>query len=95
MTSGFFPSAREYSILYGLSERRQALLPGHAVVMHPGPMVRGMEISFSVADSAQSAVLQQVSNGVDVRMAVLFHLLVGSADEPLARRAQGEVAVTP
>jgi aspartate carbamoyltransferase catalytic subunit len=78
MTGGFFPSAREYSILYGLSERRQALLPGHAVVLHPGPMVRGMEISFSVADSPQSAVLQQVSNGVHVRMAVLFHLLVGS-----------------
>jgi aspartate carbamoyltransferase catalytic subunit len=78
MTGGFFPSAREYSILYGLSERRQALLPGHAVVLHPGPMVRGMEISFSVADSTQSAVLQQVSNGVHVRMAVLFHLLVGS-----------------
>jgi aspartate carbamoyltransferase catalytic subunit len=78
MTGGFFPSAREYSILYGLSERRQAMLPGHAVVLHPGPMVRGMEISFSVADSAQSAVLQQVSNGVHVRMAVLFHLLVGA-----------------
>jgi aspartate carbamoyltransferase catalytic subunit len=78
MTGGFFPSAREYSVLYGLSERRQALLPGHAVVLHPGPMVRGMEISFAVADSPQSAVLQQVSNGVHVRMAVLFHLLVGS-----------------
>ena len=78
MTGGFFPSAREYSILYGLSERRQAMLPGHAVVLHPGPMVRGMEISFSVADSAQSAVLQQVSNGVHVRMAVLFHLLIGA-----------------
>jgi aspartate carbamoyltransferase catalytic subunit len=78
MTGGFFPSAREYSILYGLSERRQTMLPGHAVVLHPGPMVRGMEISFSVADSAQSAVLQQVQNGVHVRMAVLFHLLVGA-----------------
>jgi aspartate carbamoyltransferase catalytic subunit len=78
MTGGFFPSAREYSVLYGLSERRQALLPGHAVVLHPGPMLRGMEISFSVADSTQSAVLQQVSNGVHVRMAVLFHLLVGA-----------------
>ena len=78
MNGGFFPSAREYSVLYGLSDRRQALLPGHAVVMHPGPMLRGMEISFSVADSTQSAVLQQVSNGVHVRMAVLFHLLVGT-----------------
>ena len=78
MTGGFFPSSREYSVLYGLSDRRQALLPGHAVVLHPGPMLRGMEISFSVADSTQSAVLQQVSNGVHVRMAVLFHLLVGA-----------------
>jgi aspartate carbamoyltransferase catalytic subunit len=79
MNGGFFPSAREYSVLYGLSERRQAMLPGHAVVLHPGPMLRGMEIVSSVADSTQSAVLQQVTNGVHVRMAVLFHLLVGTA----------------
>ncbi|HVQ98953.1 MAG TPA: aspartate carbamoyltransferase catalytic subunit [Mycobacterium sp.] len=79
MTGGFFPSAREYSVLYGLSGRRQALLPAHAVVLHPGPMLRGMEISSSVADSSQSAVLQQVSNGVHVRMAVLFHVLLGTA----------------
>jgi len=65
-------------VLYGLSEKRQAMLPGNAVVLHPGPMVRGMEIAFAVADSTQSAVLQQVSNGVHVRMAVLFHLLVGA-----------------
>jgi aspartate carbamoyltransferase catalytic subunit len=78
MNGGFFPSVREYSSLYGLSGRRQALLPGHAVVLHPGPMLRGMEIASSVADSSQSAVLQQVSNGVHVRMAVLFHVLVGT-----------------
>jgi aspartate carbamoyltransferase catalytic subunit len=52
-----------------------------------------MEISFSVADSPQSAVLQQVSNGVHVRMAVLFHLLVGAGDEPLGRRAEDGAAV--
>ena len=80
MHGGFFPSEREYSLRYGLSDRRQALLGEHAVVLHPGPMLRGMEIAFSVPDSSQSAVLQQVSNGVHVRMAVLFHLLVG-ADE--------------
>lgn len=84
MTGGFFPSAREYSVLYGLSDKRQALLPGHAVVLHPGPMLRGMEIAHSVADSPQSAVLQQVSNGVHVRMAVLFHLLVGADAEAVA-----------
>ncbi|MFF0144272.1 aspartate carbamoyltransferase [Amycolatopsis sulphurea] len=71
----FFPSAREYSISYGLSERRQALLPEHAVVLHPGPMLRGMEIAHAVADSPASAVTEQVRNGVHVRMAVLYHLL--------------------
>ena len=81
MNGGFFPSAREYSVTYGMSEKRQALLPGHAVVLHPGPMLRGMEIASSVADSAQAAVLQQVTNGVHVRMAVLFHLLIGT-DQP-------------
>jgi aspartate carbamoyltransferase catalytic subunit len=84
MTGGFFPSAREYSVRYGLSEKRQALLPGNAVVLHPGPMLRGMEISSSVADSTQSAVLQQVSNGVHIRMAVLFHLLVGAGQEAIS-----------
>lgn len=84
MTGGFFPSTREYSVRYGLSEKRQALLSGDAVVLHPGPMLRGMEIAYSVADSPQSAVLQQVSNGVHVRMAVLFHLLVGSEQEAIS-----------
>ncbi|MDT5214772.1 MAG: aspartate carbamoyltransferase catalytic subunit [Mycobacterium sp.] len=84
MNGGFFPSAREYSVLYGLSEKRQAQLPNNAVVLHPGPMLRGMEISSSVADSSQSAVLQQVSNGVHVRMAVLFHLLVGAEREAIS-----------
>ncbi|WP_415974746.1 aspartate carbamoyltransferase catalytic subunit [Rhodococcus sp. 077-4] len=78
MNGGFFPSAREYSITYGLSQRRLELLPEHAVVLHPGPMLRGMEIASSVADSPKTAVLQQVTNGVHVRMAVLFRLLVGS-----------------
>jgi aspartate carbamoyltransferase catalytic subunit len=84
MNGGFFPSAREYSVRYGLSEKRQALLADSAVVLHPGPMLRGMEISSSVADSSQSAVLQQVSNGVHVRMAVLFHLLVGAEQEAIS-----------
>lgn len=78
MNGGFFPSAREYSIRYGLNATRAGLLPDHAVVLHPGPMLRGMEIGFPVADAPQSAVLQQVSNGVHVRMAVLFRLLVGT-----------------
>jgi len=78
MHGGFFPSAREYSVRYGLSERRMALLGEHAVVLHPGPMVRGMEIASAVADSPRAAVLAQVRNGVHIRMAVLYQLLAGS-----------------
>jgi aspartate carbamoyltransferase catalytic subunit len=81
MRGGFFPSAREYAIGYGLSERRLGMLPEHAVVLHPGPMVRGMEISPAVADSPRAAVLQQVRNGVHVRMAVLYHLLAGAPED--------------
>ncbi|MBY8848122.1 aspartate carbamoyltransferase catalytic subunit [Saccharothrix longispora] len=71
----FFPSAREYSIAYGLNDNRLGLLPEHAVVLHPGPMLRGMEIASSVADSPRAAITDQVRNGVHVRMAVLYHLL--------------------
>lgn len=80
MNGGFFPSPREYSITYGLNEKRMGLLADHAVVLHPGPMLRGMEIASSVADSPRTAVLQQVTNGVHVRMAVLFRLLVGTEE---------------
>ncbi len=79
MRGGFFPSAREYSIAYGLNEARLAKLPEHAVVLHPGPMLRGMEIAPSVADSPRATINDQVRNGVHVRMAVLYHLL--AADE--------------
>ena len=81
MHGAFFPSAREYSIAYGLSEARLRLLPEHAVVLHPGPMLRGMEIASAVADSASSAITEQVRNGVHVRMAVLYHLLAGDGAE--------------
>ncbi|KEI44795.1 aspartate carbamoyltransferase catalytic subunit [Saccharopolyspora rectivirgula] len=77
MHGAFFPSAREYSVAYGLNEDRLRLLPEHAVVLHPGPMMRGMEIAPSVADSPRAAITQQVNNGVHVRMAVLYHLLAG------------------
>ncbi|WP_019927030.1 aspartate carbamoyltransferase catalytic subunit [Nocardia sp. BMG111209] len=80
MNGGFFPSAREYSIRYGLNERRLALLSEDAVVLHPGPMLRGMEIASAVADSPKAAVLQQVNNGVHMRMAVLFRLLAGAEE---------------
>jgi aspartate carbamoyltransferase catalytic subunit len=82
MHGGFFPSAREYAISYGLTEARLGLLPDHAVVLHPGPMLRGMEIAHSVADSPRAAITEQVRNGVHVRMAVLYHLLAAQEEQP-------------
>jgi aspartate carbamoyltransferase catalytic subunit len=78
MNAAFFPTAREYSRRYGLDGRRMATLQDHTIVMHPGPMVRGMEITADVADSARSVIVEQVTNGVAVRMAVLYLLLSGS-----------------
>jgi aspartate carbamoyltransferase catalytic subunit len=80
MHGAFFPSAREYSISYGLNENRLRMLPEHAVVLHPGPMLRGMEISAAVADSPRAAITSQVRNGVHIRMAVLYHLLAGQGE---------------
>jgi aspartate carbamoyltransferase catalytic subunit len=77
MDAAFFPSAREYSRRYGLDADRMARLPGHAIVMHPGPMNRGLEITAEVADAARSVIVEQVTNGVSVRMAVLYLLLSG------------------
>jgi len=78
MDAAFFPSAREYSRRYGLDNDRMALLPEHAIVMHPGPMNRGLEITAEVADAGRSVIVEQVTNGVSVRMAVLYLLLGGS-----------------
>jgi aspartate carbamoyltransferase catalytic subunit len=78
MDQAYFPSAREYARRYGLDALRMRRLPGHAVVMHPGPMNRGMEIAPEVADSARSTIVEQVANGVSVRMAVLYLMLGGS-----------------
>jgi aspartate carbamoyltransferase catalytic subunit len=80
MHGGFFPSAREYATSYGLTETRLGLLPDHAVVLHPGPMLRGMEIANSVADSPRAAITEQVRNGVHVRMAVLYQLLAAQQE---------------
>ena len=77
MNAAFFPSAREYSRRYGLDVPRMATLPDHALVMHPGPMNRGMEIAADVADAERSVIVDQVTNGVHVRMAVLYLLLGG------------------
>ena len=75
MNDAFFPTANEYARLYGLDERRLGLMPEHAIVMHPGPMNRGMEIAARVADSPRATITEQVANGVWVRMAVLYLLL--------------------
>ncbi len=82
MNAAYFPSVREYSRRYGLDAARMAMLPEHAVVMHPGPMNRGVEIAAEVADSARSTIVEQVANGVSVRMAVLYLLLGGAEGQP-------------
>jgi aspartate carbamoyltransferase catalytic subunit len=81
MTAAFFPTVREYRRRYGLDTGRMALLPEHAIVMHPGPMNRGVEIAAEVADSPRSTIVAQVANGVTVRMAVLYLMLGGAAEE--------------
>jgi len=78
MADSFFPSEREYSRGYGLDLTRLNSLSSNSIVMHPGPMNRGLEISAESADSHKSVVLAQVSNGVLVRMAVLYQLLGGA-----------------
>ncbi|MFC4051400.1 aspartate carbamoyltransferase catalytic subunit [Actinomadura syzygii] len=78
MNAAYFPSVREYSRRYGLDAERMAQLPDHAIVMHPGPMNRGVEIAAEVADSVRSTIVEQVANGVSARMAVLYLLLGGS-----------------
>ena len=90
-TGAFLPSVREYSASYGLTSRRAARLRHDALVMHPGPMNRGVEIADDVAGMARSVVLRQVSNGVAVRMAVLFMLLAspGAGAAPGLARSLG------
>jgi len=78
MGAAYFPSTREYSRRYGLDVRRAQALSDDAIVMHPGPMVRGMEIAAEVADGLRSTIVDQVANGVSVRMAVLYLLLGGA-----------------
>jgi aspartate carbamoyltransferase catalytic subunit len=77
MSGGFFPSAREYTVGYGLTRDRLRLMRPDTPICHPGPMNRGLEISPEAADAASSAVLDQVSAGVAIRMSVLYHLLAG------------------
>jgi aspartate carbamoyltransferase catalytic subunit len=81
MTDFYFPNAREYSRYFGLNTDRMKVMKPGSIVMHPGPMNRGLEISAEVADSARSVITEQVTNGVSVRMAILYVLLTGGALE--------------
>jgi aspartate carbamoyltransferase catalytic subunit len=80
MAGGFFPSSREYHARFGLDEKRLRRAKKDALVLHPGPMNRGVEIASEVADGPSSVILEQVTNGVAVRMAVLYLLLGGSGE---------------
>ena len=79
MTDFYFPNAREYSRYFGLNTDRMKAMKADSIVMHPGPMNRGLEISAEVADSARSVITEQVTNGVSVRMAILYVLLTGGS----------------
>ena len=81
MLHGAFPSLREYFNLYGLTEARMRRAKHDAIVMHPGPINRGVEIAAEVADGSTSVILDQVTNGVAVRMAVLYLLSGGAVSE--------------
>ncbi|MDX2375387.1 aspartate carbamoyltransferase catalytic subunit [Microbacterium sp. LRZ72] len=91
MNAAYFPTEREYARRWGLDAARLGALPADSMVLHPGPMNRGLEISADAADSPRATVLEQVTNGVSVRMAVLYLLLAGetTGDDP-ARAGGGE-----
>ena len=80
MSELFFPNAREYSRYFGLNNDRIRALKPDAIVMHPGPMNRGLEITADAADGARSVIVEQVANGVSIRMAILYLLLAGSQE---------------
>ncbi|MBL1116665.1 aspartate carbamoyltransferase catalytic subunit [Streptomyces sp. 110] len=88
MNAAFFPTEREYARRYGLDGDRMARMPEHAIVMHPGPMNRGMEITAEVADSDRCTAVEQVANGVSIRMAVLYLLLGGNESAVAAARTE-------
>lgn len=90
MEGGFVPSLREYNRIYGVSRARLEAAPREVLVLHPGPMNRGVEIDSDVADGPQSVILNQVTNGVAVRMAVLYLLAGGAPDKAEAAKRGGE-----
>ncbi len=80
MSDLYFPSEREYSTLFGIDSERLSLTKSTSILMHPGPMNRGLEISAEAADSKQSVVVEQVANGVSIRMAILYLFIAGSQE---------------
>lgn len=90
MQGGFVPSLREYNRIYGVSRARLEAAPRDVLVLHPGPMNRGVEIDSDVADGPHSVILNQVTNGVAVRMAVLYLLAGGAPDKAEAAKQGGE-----
>jgi aspartate carbamoyltransferase catalytic subunit len=88
-SGSYVPTLREYTARWGLTARRVERLREHAIVTHPGPMVRGVEIASDVADLPRTVVTQQVSNGVAVRMAILFLLLGGESPGDAERGSRG------
>jgi aspartate carbamoyltransferase catalytic subunit len=83
MQGAYFPSLREYFNLFGMTEARVSLAKPNVIIMHPGPMNRGVEIASEVADGPYSVILEQVANGVAVRMAVLY-LMAGGVEHEAA-----------
>jgi aspartate carbamoyltransferase catalytic subunit len=79
----YFPSVREYNRIFGLSSKRAAMLPEGSVIMHPGPMNRGVEIDSDVADLPQALIAEQVTNGIAIRMSLLYLLLGGAGEGAL------------
>ncbi len=80
MSEMYFPNAREYSRYFGLNSDRIRAMKAEAIVMHPGPMNRGLEITADAADGARSVIVEQVANGVSIRMAILYLLLTGNQE---------------
>jgi aspartate carbamoyltransferase catalytic subunit len=89
MKGGFIPSLREYNRVFGVTRARVEAAPRDLLILHPGPMNRGVEIDSDVADGPHSVILQQVTNGVAVRMAVLYLLAGGPAADPASDAGEG------
>jgi aspartate carbamoyltransferase catalytic subunit len=85
MHRAFFPSTREYTRIWGIDARRVRRLPGDALLMHPGPVNRGVELTSEAMDDPRSVITEQVTNGIAVRMACLYRLLAGSPRSEVAQ----------